>query len=95
MTAAQKLQWFRQEKPDAFGNAESVGERNGNIYNITGEGDDWMVTHTVTTVIARHVGGKAAWRAAVDHHNEHYQAADPARWTTQMLMGQPKANWVR
>ena len=77
MTAGQKLQWFPQEEPDANGCYESVGERNGNIYHITGEGDDWTVTHTVTTVIARHVGGKAAWPAAVAHHNEHYQAVDP------------------
>ena len=39
--------------------------------------------------------GKSAWREAVDHHNVHYQAVDPARHTTHLLLRQAKANCVR
>jgi hypothetical protein len=52
---------------DAFGCAESVGERNDNIHYITGEVDDWTATHTVDhgDHPARRwkgrVGGTATW----------------------------------
>jgi len=82
--AAEKIRWVRQEEPDANGDADGIGERNGNIYQIF-RGDDGLFTAThftvaelILTTLAEGVTGHKAWRARVDHHNENYIAPEEA-----------------
>jgi hypothetical protein len=76
--AAQNIRWVPQEQKNAKGECNSIGERNGNIYQIF-RGADGLFTAThfnlrdlMRTTLAEGVSGAMAWRKCVDHHNENY-----------------------
>ena len=87
--AAEKIRWVRQEEPDANGESDGIGERNGNIYQIF-RGDDGLFTAThftvadlMLTTLAEGVTGHKAWRASsttTTRTTSHRTRRKPAAW---------------